>query len=356
MVAEEGVKAQFDGDYTATYVIPNWKTVQKTLNNFDSKISRKVTNSFPDGLEGLKSLVTSLDGTEFVPDQLIAIIKPELPPIADIYAVSQLLAFASGAGTLIVLDENNYYYNYGYKSGQDPEEDVKSGRSFSAGPLHNANDASDVFYLNELEKYLSETTEMKPFYEALLKILVKCDTSGLKKLTPLGQTVLTDFVAIYTAESDRHIMVDLNPAKHPWEIDLAGTTFVSAFAVRVGKIMKDGTLTEGHAREWWAMSSLGNGRSGIGETRKDRRQLQKLITDYLLVNTSEKVQVIQKIIGERRDQDMIQGLLEYLNHYDTQDEVIKNANQIIRVFSDLISQTSDESVDLESHIEQQSNP
>ena len=53
---------------------------------------------------------------------------------------------------------------------------------------------------------------------------------------------------------------------------------------------------------------------------------------------------------------MIQGLLEYLNHYDTQDEVIKNANQIIRVFSDLISQTSDESVDLESHIEQQSNP
>ena len=355
MIAEDGIKTQLDADYTDTYTIASWGKVQKTLKHFDPKISKKVINSFSAGIDDLKTVVAALQGTEFQPEQLIELVKPNLPAKADVYAISQLLAFASGAGTLIVLDENNYYYNYGYKSGANPDDDVKSGRSFGAGPEHNANDASDVFYLNELEKYLTETSEMKPFYEALLKILIKCDPSGLKKLSPLGQTVLTDFVAIYTAESDRHLMVELNPNKHPWEIDLAGTTLVSAFAVKVGKIMKEGTLTEGHAREWWAMSSLGNGRSGIGETRKDRRALQKMISNYLLENAKDKTDAIQSVLGERRDQDLIQGLLEFLNSYDTQDAVVANADQIIHLFSELISQTAKESTEIENQIDQLSN-
>ena len=36
---------------------------------------------------------------------------------------------ASGAGTLVRLNDDNYYYNYGYKSGAE-RDDVKSGRSF----------------------------------------------------------------------------------------------------------------------------------------------------------------------------------------------------------------------------------
>lgn len=350
MEETSGIKANLDEDWVSFYEVADWKTVEQQLENFDAKISKKVLGSFDGGKEGFKILVDSLEGQSFQPSLMLDLLKGKLKTGGDIFAVAQFLAMASGAGTLVVLNEENYFYNYGYKSGADPEEDVKSGRSFGAGPTHNANDASDVFYLNELESYLKETPDLKPFYEAILKILIRSDASGLSELSPLGQSVATDFIAIYTAESDRHLMVNLNPNRHPWEIDLAGTTFVSAFGSTVGKIMKDGTLQAGKAREWWAMSKINIGRSGIGETRADRRKLQRLISGYLKQINPESVAAVEEIIGSRKDKDIFQGLLEFLNQTGTQAQVKKNGKQLIQVFSEMLAQTQSDAESLEKHV------
>ena len=48
-----------------------------------------------------------------------------------------------------------------------------------------------------------------------MQALTDCDTSGWSELSTAGQMVATDFLAIYTAESDRHLMVNNNPASIP---------------------------------------------------------------------------------------------------------------------------------------------
>jgi hypothetical protein len=335
--SHHGIKMHLDADYTENYPMADWTTVQLYLSHFDSKNVRKILGSFENGEEGLKELVQSLQGTVTSPSQMVSALRGKIKSSGDIFAVAQFLSMASGAGTLVVLDSDNYYYNYGYKSGSVPNEDVKSGRSFGAGPLHNAIDASDVYYLNELEKYLQSTPDLKPFYTAILKVLLKCDSSGLRELSPLGQTVATDFLAIYTAEVDRHLMVDLKPQIHPWENDLAGSTFVSAFGARVGKVMKEGVLQAAPARDWWAMSASGSGRSGIGITRKDRQKLQQHLSAYLRATRPELVAQIENAIPQRTDGDLFQGLMEFVNTSVNQGQVAQNADVLIETYSELLN-------------------
>jgi hypothetical protein len=138
-----------------------------------------------------------------------------------------------------------------------------------------------------------------------MKVITDCDTSGWSTLSAQGQAVATDFLAIYTAESDRHLMVGLRPNAHPWEIDLGAATFVSVFDAASGLIMKNGQLVQGSITGWWAQGQQG---SGIGETRRDRIALQNLIAQAE-GRTDEYVE-ISRVTGGT---EVIQGLLQYLN-------------------------------------------
>jgi hypothetical protein len=233
---------------------------------------------------------------------------------------------ASGSGTLVVIDDENYFYNFGYRDGSSPD-DVKSGRSYGAGPLHAANDASDIFYLNELEQALTSGDSPELFYRSFLRVLLSTDVSTYGEMSDHYQTVATDLIAIYTAELDRHLMVDLDPARHPWENDLAEATFVSIYNAESGLMYKDGQLVEAPLRDHWAKSSVSN-RSGIGITRKDRRALQQKISAYLREHDPRTVAALEKITGSRRDGDIFRGLMEFLNHYDNQSAVTLNAKKI----------------------------
>ena len=71
------------------------------------------------------------------------------------------------------------------------------------------------------------------------------------------------------------------------------------------------------------------GRSGIGKTRKDRRLLQRLISDYERKNNPALTRSIEKIIGGQGPHgDLLQGVMEYLNNYKTQDSVKRNAEAL----------------------------
>jgi hypothetical protein len=306
MLDKGGIKAQLDDDYATTYEVAPWSRVRLGVQSFDGKVVRKVARSFST-TTGMHDLVTSLEASSFTPASIAGVVIDASPRPSDVFTVGEVLAMSSGAGTLVKLDGHNYFYNYGYKSGAD-DNDLKSGRSFGASPGHKANDASDTFYLGELGKLLTSTNDPTSFYQALFDILTRSHVAGLASLSPLAQTVATDFVAIYTAESDRHIMAHL--IAHPWENDLAEVTMVSIWGTAVGKVMKDGHIVDGVPKDYWAMSPTTQ-RSGIGETRADRRRLQRLITSYERTAHPELVANLQTITGASTD--AFRGVMEYLN-------------------------------------------
>jgi hypothetical protein len=306
MLDTDGIKAQLDDDYITTYPISAWSIARPAIQSFDGKVVRKLTRSFSTDT-GMHDLVTALDARSFTPATIVGVLGSASPKPSDVYTVGEVLAMASGAGTLVVLDDHNYIYNYGYKSGTS-FKDVMSGRSFGASPGHKANDASDTFYLGELGKLLANDADTASFYQTLFEILTRSHVAGLAKLPALGQTVATDFLAIYTAESDRHIMSHLGG--HAWENDLAEVTMVSAWGTAVGKVMTDGHIVDGVPKDYWAMSATTT-RSGIGETRADRRALQRLITSYERTAHPELVANIEAITGASTD--VFRGVMEYLN-------------------------------------------
>ena len=100
--------------------------------------------------------------------------------------------------------------------------------------------------------------------------------------------------------------------------------------------MKDGSLQDGDAKEWWAMSSVSN-RSGIGITRQDRRKLQRMITSFERENNPELVEAIEVIIGDSKD--VYRGVMEYLNDFDTQNGVRENADELTEAVVNFLLQT-----------------
>jgi hypothetical protein len=340
----DGVKKLFDADFVHEYTVADWSRVKESLKNFDAKISRTVLGAFDDGEAGLRSLVKKLEGQTFTPESMVSVVRSAYRGDGNVFALAHFLAMSSGAGTLVRVDAENYFYNFGYRDGSE-SDDVKSGRSYGAGPGHAANDASDIFYLNELEQSLQQDDHPDAFYRTFLQVLTATDTSGYNRLNDRQQTVATDLLAIYTAELDRHLMVDLNPAKHPWENDLAEATFVALFNTESGLMYQDGALVKAPLRQHWSKSTVSN-RSGIGITRHDRRALQQKISVYLREYHAEEVAELEAIIGTRRDGDIFRALMEFINNASTQSRVKANAKKITDTFVSLLETTKAEAGDI----------
>ena len=246
------------------------------------------------------------------------VIRQDPAYVAKNYKQLQLDLIAKKAGVAIRIDSNNYFFNIGYNNGTGGADDVKSGRSYGVGPTNRESDPSDEAYLTELAAYYqNEPGSMQDFFHALLLALFNCDTSGWNSdsagyhaMSQSGQIVATDFMAIYTAESDRHIMVNLVPKSHPWEVDLVAATFASEFVSVTGKIMQGGQLKPGTIGQWWAKGTSG---SGIGETRTDRIKLQQKIADYEFKQHPDLAATVNSIVGVTGGDDLIQESFEYLN-------------------------------------------
>jgi hypothetical protein len=218
-----------------------------------------------------------------------------------------------GVGAAIRINKKNYFFNVGYRDGSEAENDVKSGRSYGVGPAGKQSDPSDLAYLTELSDYLKgERKQSKDFVGAIMLALTNNDPSGWDDLSEDGQTVATDFMAIYTAEADRHLMVECK--SHPWEIDLAAATFASVYVAETDKMVKGSKLTNGEIKQWWAKGANG---SGIGETRRDRQALTKLITKSLAGNAAAKTAVkdIEAVAGSTGS-DVIQSVFQFLADCD----------------------------------------
>jgi len=322
-----GVVAQFDADYEDTYAFANAKAVGKAIENFDRKNKNRILKMFNASVTELKVFTKALKEQEqnFSPSNIndkVGNVLRKLNIQADKYALAQFIAIASGAGTLIRINQDNYFYNFGYFS---PE--VRSGRSYGATNLHNANDASHLMYLRQLEGFLKdERNNHHLFYLGLLKFLVDTDVSvyEVPEFNDEAEAVLTDYITVYTAELRRHLMKNLHPSRAPWGNDMTEATFLSLFNVKSGLMMLQEGLVESSIKEHWALSRSGSGRSGFGINRKQRRSLQTKISNFFRKNDdSDKREVVLKIdrlIGKNKSGDVYRGVMEYLNNRKNLDD------------------------------------
>lgn len=270
------------------------------------------------------------------------------------FDLATLYALTGGLGVKVKLDDNNYNYHVLYKTGfTKPSEEVMSGRSFASSITHGATDATDPEYLRDLKKYLDSTVDVKPFYRAMIMALANSDASGWSQLSDLGQSVLSDFLTVYTAEADRHMMVNLQDGKHPWEIDLAAVTAVSALSAKSGKVIIGGVVTDSDLGGWFAPSPNnkpdGPQRSGIGITRKDRQKLQRAIHAYEITTPDGKQMIadIQGIIGDKYNKnDVIQGVFEYLSNKYTPESMGPKAQQLAEVFARFVEAAKEDSEEI----------
>ena len=267
------------------------------------------------------------------------------------FDLATLYALTGGIGVKVKINDNNYNYHVLYKTGKTkPNEEVMSGRSFASSVVHNASDASDPEYLRDLHKFISTTPDLKPFYKAMILTLASSDSSTWSQVSDVGQSVLSDFLTVYTAESDRHLMVNLQAGNHPWEIDLAAVTCVSAVSAKIGKIVSNGVLIDGDSGGWFAPSpnntADGPQRSGIGITRKDRQKFQRAIHAFEMTTPDGKelIAQIQALTGNStyNKNDVIQGVFDFLSSKYTPDSIGANAAKLADLMARFIEAASND--------------
>jgi hypothetical protein len=175
-----------------------------------------------------------------------------------------------------------------------------------------------------------------------------------------AQVTATDFLAIYTAELDRHVMVNLVPSTHSWEIDLAEVTFLTSYGAPSGMVMKSGSLVPGTAVAYFAVGTSG---SGIGETRKDFVKLATQITTFEsdaqhhpeLVNAIVNLTPIsdQKILSQIKG-DVIRRYLVYLNRSEFQSNVQSHSSDLVNAMVAFLKQINADNSQITQQIH--SNP
>jgi len=119
------------------------------------------------------------------------------------------------------------------------------------------------------------------------------DPSTYREISDEGKIVAADFMAVYVAEQDRHLMVHL--ATQHWDRSLLEVTLLSAFHAGQSNIqvMYNGQLTapppalipkKAGMLDYWQFSSNTDKencvRSGINLTNLQFRKLGQLITSY----------------------------------------------------------------------------
>ena len=223
---EKTVKPMMDTYATEGYVLASTDQVMAAFEQVSSSVQWKILKTFQmsksasraDKLRQMEILMDKLQGqtaTLYTLPQMIHSANSKTRR----YKLATFIGLASCAGPIIRYHDDNYAYNIHYGTGT-VEKDNRTGRSFGAGPVRQAEDASDKNYLIDLEEYVVEHSgNTQEFYTTLLKTLLNSDADNYPNISDFGQTLLTDFLAVYTAEQARNLM---DNKIHPhWDASLS---------------------------------------------------------------------------------------------------------------------------------------
>jgi hypothetical protein len=359
------IKPELDQYARDGFVVADGKTVKKHLSNVSSKVAWSVRTkideptllNFADELNQSGKKITFYD--------LI-----ENPTIRrDKYGLSAFLALVSGGGVAVKVNEDVYAYNVNYGTGEI-EDDEMTGRSFGAvGTFHKADDASDAAYLKALEKIArpekpDQGKDVRAFTRGILEIITKSDTSNFKKMSLNAQAVASDFLAVYTAEQDRHLMANLK--SHHWDSALLEVSLLANFHAGqknftimfesepgifqfTNQVPNQQKITDTKAPvmrtagmvDYWQFSKNPEnpGRSGINITRKAFSMLERKISDYERKNHPELVKNIEsKLSGKKLNGNIFDEVSDFLISFNTQEDVKKVASELTEAYLKFLDQ------------------
>ena len=366
------------------YPVKSPEEIYLVLDQVSSKVSGKVSKATDYSKSKFKSLLTNLSGQTVNLYNLPAKIM-ELQPEFNPYDLSTFIGLASCGGLIMKYAEGNYAYNIHYgtgllKSHNTPElkemhrKDKQTGRSFGEGPTRNADDASDKAYLTDLEEYASgNPDDLADFYRNLLIAVGNNDTTEYLKMELAGQTVLTDFLAVYTAEQARNLMdrkVDLH-----WDAALLEVTLLAAFhagQTQLELFYKDpnnsteliftssvlnqapcrgllplpieGKFRSARLYDYWQFSSSADEenckRSGINITKQEFRKLGSLITKFVRLNNPKLIYAIEKNFhrSNRKGKNIFLSLSKHFINPKTPKKLGKNAYNLAESFTALLTE------------------
>lgn len=343
-----GIYDRNKADNAAAVTIVASADIMTDLSKFDPQISIKAAALFTNGQSDMSAIFGHLQGQVVTPQNIRTALTPliqNLKTASDkglaVDVLADIALLGSGSGTLVDLGGQNYFYNIGYTVPV-----VKSGRSYAVSPSRPLLDPSDTYYLSEMDSVLGSSHPGAPdsFLAVILNVLLNCDSSGVSSLDSAAQTALIDFVAIYTAELDRHVMVKLVPSTDPWEIDIAEVTLLSSYGSAAKMVMKNGSLVAGSATAYYGTGTSGG---GIGETRGDFMKLGTAITTYEslpgnhpdLVNSLLGLTPISNktLLGQLKG-DLFRRFLVYLNNPANQAAIEMHPNDYSAAMSAFLKQ------------------
>jgi hypothetical protein len=359
MTRDDGLKASFDHDETRSFAAPSPASLRATAAQFDPPVLQKFVDLFELGQQGIDAFLADLAGRTFdstsfprdpgVREALRTRLKNPDNLALDVVMVTPLVVLASGGGTRVRIDARNHYDNVGYRPGGDGPDhtaDTKSGRSFMTSPVHMARDTSDIAYLKDLAAYLgSPDADAPAFFRTLLELLTRCDPSGYGRLSDMGQSVVTDFAGVYTAELDRNLM---NPV-HQWENDLAEVTLLSAYGCAAKRVDKGGHLVEGVPADYFGVGPHG---SGIGETRTERRALQRAVCAAVETIVPSAIEDLGSLVAVGPDGDVLHALMLFVNDASKQDIVENEGSRLVDLTVGLLTAMRDHASELTDAVEQ----
>jgi len=356
----EVIKPSLDQYATEGFEIANGKTLLAALKKVDSKVANKAIKS-AGSIEKLQQIGDALAGKTITFYELPAALAAEGVGSGR-YDLATFISLASGGGVAININSKNTAYNVNYGTGEN-ENDERTGRSFGEAPGRLALDASDKHYLEILEGYVrSEGENTEHFFRSILQILLNSDASDLKNVSESGQAVASDFIAVYTAEQNRHLMSNLQ--RHPWDASLLEVTLLSALhsGQKTVMVMFNGQFTDKTLKQasgctdandrqekpasmidYWQFSTNTDPahctRSGLNVTRKEFRNLGAAITAYQKEKHPELVENIQRHFSSSKNKNNVFAQLsDFLISYDTTTHLDEDTLELAEDFTAFLMQ------------------
>jgi hypothetical protein len=320
---QEVIKPTLDVYATEGYQIADTAQIKKTLSVVSSKVKRVVLRASK-GEENLYKIIDQISGVQtnlYDLPKLIASVDNKV----NRYKLSTFIGLASCGGAVIEFAPSHFAYNIHYGTGKI-SKDNRTGRSFGEGIVRKADDASDKNYLKDLEEFGHKHKDsIDPFYNSLILSLLNSDAKEMEGISDFGKLLLTDFLAVYTAEQARNLMD--NKIHTHWDAALLEVTLLGAFHAGQDKVklfykdpntkkssftstvfnqdngcsIKDRKQRDARVYDYWQFSSSQNPehckRSGINITKYEFRRLSKLITKYYVKYNKKLIEKIANKIG-----------------------------------------------------------
>jgi hypothetical protein len=225
----ETIKPELDSYAVEGYPMANGDRLVQVLDLVDSKVRRQALRSVKgdsdEKIENLRAigdeLASQMASLYSAPNKLAA-----FDNVQDRYKLSTYVGLASCAGSHIKLADDNYAYNVHYGTGEVDKDD-RTGRSFGASRIFHATDSSYSHYLKQLEKFIRTTPDnTREFVTTVMETLTNTEPRTYNDVTDHGDSVLTDFFAIWIAEQTRNLMD--GEVKPHWDAALLQTTLLAA--------------------------------------------------------------------------------------------------------------------------------